>query len=349
MKRNGYLRIYLAVLFFVICNVTVIHAFCLSNDSIKQALLLRGLNEVHLENYTTAIKTYKKLIDDYPKHPIGYFCTAAVYKTIMQNHRVKTFENQLDSLLNLAIQVGQNAIQKDKNDASVHFYLGGAYGFLGLHKFRKRDWWGALHDGLKGISSLKGAVSIDSCLYDAYYGLGTYRYWRCARSKFLRLLFFKNDQNKGIDEIWIAIRKGKYTGIEGKYALVSVYYDYGDYFSAFSINEELFKLFPLNPSCLYMRCRLYEKQHDWLKAKDTIEKLLTCLLSSEYKSIGYEIECFYRIAFYNYELGHHSLALSNLQKAFLLKEKFDSSKELEGPLEDIGEIFEMMDRLYKLL
>jgi len=342
MKMERYMIIFkiMAIVQFFILPFS--HAADSSIDSTKHALLLQGLHEVHIEKYGAAIATFKKLVECYPQHPMGYFCTAAVYKTIMQNYRVTTFETQLDSFFNLAIQVGQQTIQQNKNDAYAHFYLGGAYGFRGLHKVRKRDWWGAFSDGLKGISNLKRAIAIDSCLYDAYFGLGSYHYWRSAKSKLLRLFFFRNDQKKGIDEIWTAIHKEKYTDIEGKYALVAIYYDQGDYEKALVVNQELHELFPLNPSCLYMRCRLFEKQGNWVGAQNTIEQLLLHLLNSEYKSIGYEVECHYRIALYNYHLGQFDQALNHVQKAFSLKDQLDKTIELEGPLEDINEIVEMM-------
>jgi tetratricopeptide (TPR) repeat protein len=325
------------------------HASDSSIDSAKHTLLLQGLYEVHIEKYEAAIATFNKLIEHYPQHPIGYFCTAAVYKTIMQNYRVTSFETQLNSFFNLAIQVGHQAIQNNKNDASAHFYMGGAYGFRGLHKVRKRDWWGAFKDGLEGISNLKRTVEIDSSFYDAYFGLGTYHYWRSAKSKILRLLFFRNDQKRGIDEIWMAINKGRYTAIEGKYALVAIYYDQGNYEQAFVVDQELYELFPLNPSCLYMRCRIYEKQGKWDQALKTMNQLLLHLLESDYRSIGYEVECHYRIALYHYNLAQLDQASSHVQKAWLLKDRMDKSIEIEGPFENFDEVAELIDQLNTML
>ncbi|UCE04804.1 MAG: tetratricopeptide repeat protein [bacterium] len=328
-------------------QIAVVHSYSL--DSTSHTLMLQGLHQVHIEQYMGAIGTFENLVKLNPQHPIGYFCTAAVYKTIMQNYRIKSFESQLDSILNLTIEIGNKAIQNDREDALAYFYLGGAYGFRGLHKVRKRDWWGAFNDGLKGLSNLKKAVRIDSSLYDAYYGLGTFHYWRSAKSKILRFLLFRKDQQKGIDEIWTAIYKGRYTDIEGKYALVAIYYDHGDYEKAFSLNQQLYELFPTNPSCLYMRSKLYEQQEKWGEAKQIFQQLLKHLLNSEYRSIGYEVECLYGIAYCHYKSSELEQALKHVKKALDLRNERDVSNEIEGPLEDFNEIEKKAMNLYGTL
>ena len=318
-------------------------------DSALQSLLLKGLHEVHSEAYDNALKTFRKLIDDYPRHPAGYFCTAAVYKTIMQNYRVKTFEPQLDQCIESAINAGQNGDRRDKEDAVISFYTGGAYGFRGLHKFRKRDWLGALKDGLKGISLLKLALERDSSMFDAYYGLGSYHYWRSAKSKVLRMLFFRNGKARGIGEIWKAIEKGQYTAIEGKYALVAIYYDQGDHDKALSVNQELYALFPTNPSCVYMRGRLLMKRGEWDQARSSMEALLSHLKGAGYRSAGYETECHYWIALCCSRLGLPDEALLHTQEALSVHKRLDIARELEGPLEDNDEIFAMAERLHEAL
>jgi len=338
---------FLKIIFLI--QILVFHisiAHCVEIDSTSHTLLLKGLHQVHIEDYNQALVTFKKLINHHPQHPVGYFCSAAVYKTIMQNYHIKDCESQLDSLLNLTIDIGNKAIKNAQHDMFASIYLGGAYGFRGLHKVRKRDYWGAFKDGLKGVSILKKAIKADSTVYDAFYGLGSFHYWRSAKSKLLRFLIYRKDQQKGIDEVWKSIKKGTYTDIEGKYALAAIYYDYGEYEKAFSVNQELFELFPTNPSCLYMRCRIFEKQGKWDEAKQTYFTLLNHLLNSEYKSIGYLVECYYGIGLCHYKLGEFEQASKHIKKALDLRKKRDASKELEGPLEDFDEIIENAVTLY---
>ena len=322
------------------------HAADPFQDSILQPLLLQGLHEVHIEAYDSAIGTFRRLIDICPGHPAGYFCTAAVYKTIMQNYRVKTFEPQMDTFIESAIQTGQDGEPGDGGGATLSFYRGGAYGFRGLHKFRKRDWLGALRDGLKGISLLKQALEEDTSMFDAYFGLGSYHYWRSAKSRLLRMLFFRNDKTRGIGEIWTAIEKGRYTAVEGKYALVAVYYDQEENEKALALNEELYTLFPTNPSCVYMKGRLLMRLGEWDRARNSMEALLSHLKNAGYRSAGYEAECRHWLALCCHRLGRPDEALRHVQEALSLRKQSDSAGELEGPLEDNDEIFAMSKRLH---
>jgi len=319
-------------------------------DSTSHTLIAQGMQKTHNENYTEAIETFEKLIDLHPQYPLGYFSTAAVYHTIMRNYRVKTFEVEFDSLLNLAIKIGEKQVRNDRKDALSHFYLGGAYGFRGFHEVRKGDWLGAFRDGWKGISCLQRVVIIEPELYDAYYGLGTYHYWRSAKAKILRFLpFMKNETQRGIEEVWLSINKGKYTTIEGKYALVAIYYDDKNYKEALSINQQLYELFPSNPACLYMRARIFEQLENWEESNECFENLLDHLSKSEYKSIGYQIECFYRIGLCLHKLGEFDSSLKQVEIGLNLKNNRDASKELEGPLENSSEILKKLNELNKTL
>ena len=72
-------------------------------------------------------------------------------------------------------------------------------------------------------------------------------------------------------------------------------------------------------------------------------------MNSEYKSIGYEVECHSRIVHFHHKLGESEQALEHIIIALDLKNKRDASKEMEGPLEDFDEIVEKAVNLYGTL
>ncbi len=219
-----------------------------------------------------------------------------------------------------------------------------------MHKVRKRDWWGAFQDGCRGISNLKKAIKLDTTLYDAYHGLGTYHYWRGAKAGALRFLpFFKNDKQRGLKETLLAINKGKYTSDEAKFGLVAIYYDCKEYEKALSVNQELYELYATNASCLYMRSRILDQQEKWEEAVEAYQNLLNHLLNSEFRNIGYEIECHYHLAYCHYKLGQFDDALKHVQKSLSLKNQRYTSIEMEGPLEDYNEIVKKAIKLHKKL
>jgi len=316
-------------------------------DNKLHTLLKQGIYQVHEEDYNNAITTFKKVIEFHPNYPMGYFLVAAVYQTIMRNYRTNVYDNEFEKFINLAINIGNKAIKQDRENALNYFYLGGAYGYRGLHKVRERNWIGAFFDGRDGMHNLKIALEKDPELYDVYYGLGTFHYWLGAKSKVIRFLFsYKGDRQQGIDEIEKAIVKGRYTIIECQYALIYIYYEEKNYQKAFLVNQELYEQFPLNPACLYIRARIYEQQEKWEEAKNTMQKLLHHLLASEYTSVGYEVECHYRIASYDYKIGDIISARNECLQALALENHRNPSKELEGPLEDFKQILKEAKQLY---
>ena len=320
------------------------------DDDTLHSLIDYGIGLVDAGHYDEALEGCRKLTLCYPESPVGYFYTAALYQVIMRNYRVKTNEQQFERFINLAIETGERAVKKDKEDSISYLYLGGAYGYRALHKIRKHKWFSAFRDGSKSISRLEKAIEAEPTLYDTYYGLGVYHYWRSAKSRtFWFLPFIGDERQKGIDELWQSIRKGKHSEIEGKYALMAICYNEANYGKAWEVNQQLYKLFPNNPSCLYMRGRILEQQGKWKEAEEAFRKLLNHLIASEYKSIGYQIECHYRIALYLSKQKQFQQASKECKLALQLGKLCNPDEELEGPLESAKEILHDAQKLRQQL
>jgi len=318
-----------------------------SIDNSAQARFKTGVGQMDAGDYEKALATFSELIRDFPEHPIGYFGAAGTYQTILRNYRITAFEVRYDSLLDKAVEIGNHAIRRHPEDVLARFYLGGAYGFRGLYKFRKREWLSAFHDGVKGLLNLEESLNLNQELYDAYYGLGIFHYFRSARGNVLGFLnLYPEGKKQGIHEIWLAVRKGFYSEVSGQYALMAIYYDEQEFDKAWKLNERLHARFPDNPSCLYMRSRISEQTGNWKEMLNASQQLLEHLQTAGYGSIGYEIECHYRIALSLYHQGEIDTAKEHLQTALKLNEKREPSKEIEGPLESDDEIMKKIELLY---
>lgn len=342
------IRSILCGLMFLILMPQSIYGQYLSYTPETDSLVTVGINQAHNLSLDSAIATFEHLIDYYPNHPIGHFYKAGIYDLFNQNYRIIVYEKKFEEAMELAIKVGEKHIKKNKNDALAYFYLGGAYGFRGLHRVYKRDWLNVFIDGYKGLKNLNKSLEKNPEFYDAYLGLGLYHYWRSAMTKKLRFLPFVSDlRQEGIDELKIAIEKGKYAGVETRIALASVYYNEEEYDSALVINNWLYKRFPRDPSILYTRTRIYEKKQLWQNMLETSNKLYNVITSYEYQSTGYKIECLYLKALAEFSLGYEADALDMLEQAIELEKVRNKKQELEGPNEDFDEIFDNVKKLYK--
>jgi len=163
------------------------------------------------------------------------------------------------------------------------------------------------------------------------------------------LPFIGDNRQKGIDEIWLSIQKGRHSEIEGKYALVSIYYNEKDYDKSYQLNQRLYQLFPDSPAAMYMKGLIEEKQKKWQEAQQTFQQLLAHLRAAEYKSLGYQAECHYRIAFYLSQEGQFDEAIKECEIALKLGEQRNASKELEDALSNTEDILKEARKLYEKL
>ncbi len=314
------------------------------------SLIQVGMNQVHQLETDSALVTFDVLAKIYPDNPIGYFYKGAVHDLVNQNYRITVFEKEFETEIDLAIKKGKNFVKKNKKDPLGFFYLGGAYGFRGLHAAKKRDWIDAFVDGLKGLNNLKKSVAIREDFYDAYFGLGMYHYWRSAMTKKLFFLpGFKDERQRGINELKLVIEKGKYAAIESHFGLVACYYNEAEYDSALAVNDVLYSQFTFDPSVLYMRARIFEKTEKWQNLYDMTQALYKLLMDFPHKSVGYQVECHYLMGLALQNLNQTGEAITHLETALALKKSRKKKAELEGPLEDFDDIYKNAKKLHKRL
>jgi tetratricopeptide (TPR) repeat protein len=309
-------------------------------------LINKAINLVYHQEYSVAMAMCDQVIENYPDNPMGYLGKAAVYHIIMLNYRVSLFENQFDSLITLAIKTGEKAIKKYKDDANAYFVLGAAYGFRGLNRIRKGQWFGAFRDGVRGISHLMKAHEMKKDLYDVYYGLGLYYYWKSAKAKVLTfLLLMKDEREKGIEYLKISIEKGNFSSTEAVFALIEIYYYEDRYEEALEEALSLKDKFSNDPTWNYLTAKILEKLGRWQESKKYFSKLLNLLEASQYQANSYLAECHYGIAKSSYELGDYETARRELRLAIELSKRWDKEKELEGPLLDFDKVLDRMNKL----
>lgn len=302
------------------------------------SLIIIGLSQVHAEKYDEAFETVHQITQIDPEGPVGYFGLASLYLLLMRNFRSRIFESRLDSLLDLAIEKGKS--KGFENDPMRLFFLGASYGYRGLHRARKLDYFGAFLDGWRGLKNLKKAYKLDPNLYDVFLGFGIYHYWRSALSSILRwITFTKDHRQQGINEVKLAMEKGRYVNVFGRYILTEFYYNEKRNEESLELCEQLSVDFPTNPSWLYIRIRCLERLNRWEEAELLWRKLLNHIENSEYTSIGFLVECHYGLALCRYHQGDKMTAHKECRKALELSRKRDPDTEIEGPLESFKEIF----------
>ena len=311
-------------------------------------LFEQALQKYHQEDYEGAIQLALQIRKSYPEEPAGVFALLTTYQTMMRNYRVRYYESQYDSLLDLVVKLSKKAIKRDKKNGVNYFYLGCAYGSRSIYYARRRQWMKAFRDGSQVLNNFKKAVSYSPEFYDAYYGLGLYKYWLSAKAKFLLFLPFVKDQRReGIEQIKLAAEKGRFLKIDSMYGLVSVYYNEGMYEEALKVNDQLYERYPNNPSLLYRRGRILQALGRWQEAMDIFSRLHEILSHTRLQSISFMIDCLFQMAKCHYTLGNYLETQRLCNLAMELEKSCDFSKELDGPIEKYEDIKKQLHELTK--
>ncbi|MFQ5709832.1 MAG: tetratricopeptide repeat protein [bacterium] len=317
-------------------------------DTSYYLIFEKALAKYHNEEYETAIQLATQLRVDYPDLPAGAFGLMATYQTIMRNYRVKLYESRLDSLMDLSIKLAKKAVKKNKRDGMNYFYLGCAYGSRSVYYARRGKWLDAFKDGTKVMNSFQKAVKYDPRCYDSYYGLGLYNYWLGASTKLLRILpFSKNKKKQGVEQVKLAVEKGRFLKVDGLYGLSTVYYNEGEYEKALEICNQLYAKYPNNPSLLYKKGRILKALKRWPEAIETFEQLYDQLQSVKYQSVSFKVDCLYQLAACQFQAGNTLDSWRNAQKAVELDKDCDMSKELDGPFDKHSDIEKQLQALNK--
>lgn len=301
------------------------------------SLIWEAIVQIDAEEFDSALVLFQRVIDADTTSPKGYFFVAAAYSNLVSDYRNFSYKSQFYDHVDRAIEIGERKEKSGNATAEDLFFYGGAVGYRGIFKSFDGDWWGAFKDGLRGRSLLGKAFDADSTYIDVYLGLGSYDYWRSAKTKALWWLpFFSDKREKGITEIKRSIEGGKFASHEGRYALMRIYYDYGKYNEEVELWENEVHLFnPEDPFSNYWLGRSYIELGDFEKALESFETVLSVYLRSPYYDPGGEMESRYFIGLCQYELGNLEEAAIQLRKSKDLSENLKGRKDIEEALKDV--------------
>ena len=300
----------------------------------------RGINLVFNGHFRESMQIFNELLPRYPNHPAPNFFKAAAYQVWMNNYRLNIFQKDLEQNIQAAIDKGKEMLKKEP-DPWVNFYVGAAYGYQAFNRFRKHEWVGAYLDSKKGLNHLEESFTLDPKIYDVYLAFGSYHYWRTAKSDFIRIVAFwiPDERELGLRQLQFSIDHGRYCPHEASYGLVSALFDYGAYEKAYTaLNRILAKKTELSFSDLYLKGRLLIKFEKWQEAESILLELRRRLESSEYPSVGYQVDCKYWIAVVLRAQKKSSEALAVAEDALRQSEKRNPDIELDGVFEDFDEI-----------
>ena len=177
-----------------------------------ESLVQQAISLAIEQKYDKALGRADSVVKLAPEEPIGYFFQAAVLQARMLDYGMLDDEKAFFSATGISRKLAEKKLRQNVKDAWAHFFLGSALGYEAFFLGKKKRYFEAFRTGWQSIQHLEAALKHDPELYDAYLGIGTYKYYRSKMSKSLAWLPFVDDERaEGIRMIRQAMANGRYS------------------------------------------------------------------------------------------------------------------------------------------
>ncbi|MBN2010155.1 tetratricopeptide repeat protein [candidate division KSB1 bacterium] len=274
------------------------------------SLICHGIEQSILQNYSEAEDVFTSLISSEPLNPRAYFFKAAVIQSKMMDFESMEWEAEFYKLLDQTEAKAKQLKQQQPENPWSYFYLGSAYSYRAFYEGRAGSYVTAAKHGLAGIKALKKAIEIDSTIYDVYFGLGSYKYWRSKMTRYINWLpLIKDERKQGTEMVKQAASKGRYTRYAAINELTWILIDDGQVSEALSWAKIGLAKYPHSRFFMWGTAKCYFNLQQYNEALIMYEQILESLSQESINNHYNEIICYYKIADCYYHLNDNDSAL----------------------------------------
>lgn len=222
--------------------------------------------------------------------------------------------------------------------AKLLFYLGSAYGYLAFYQERIGEWFSAIKNGKKAHDFLQSVVETDSTLWDAYLGLGSYKYWLSTKIHWLP--FVDDERQEGIQLILKTIEHNAASRPLAMHQLIYILLDYGDFNLAEKIGNEIIKEYPQSQFIYWAYSHIFMKKKDFKKAIMAYQKLLLLIEADPDSNPNHRITCLARMMDMYAKSGDCEQALMTIVSIEnnIYYSAIRNNEEVERLLEEVNDI-----------
>jgi len=297
------------------------------NDE-TSSLLQEGIILTIVHRFEEAQERFKRVQELEEENPAGYFYEAALLQSKMMDWETDQFEKDFLDLIDRAIGLARKRIRRGQEDPWAHFYLGSALSYKGFYLARKGRWLTSLYNAVQGVKELERAVKIDSTLYDAYLGIGTYKYWRSRLTQIFHWLpFFPDEREEGIRMVRLALQRGRYSRYVALSNLTWILMDAGRVRESIRLSQQGLELFPGSRFFLWSLAGGYFMNKNYRKAIEAYQRILDSLKGESYNNHYNELICRLKIAQSYFQLGDYKRSLEECERILNLDLKGEIKKK----------------------
>jgi tetratricopeptide (TPR) repeat protein len=318
--------------------------FAQTNSDLPSELdtqIFAGIRAIHNDRYGEALAHFDVVRKARPDHPAGYFFYGAALEWQDEDYRNFVQNEEFFSNMNLVVEKGKALLKKDSKNAWASFYIGAGYGFMGITSIKFGNWVKAFFDGQNGYTYLDKALKLKPDLYDGYFGLGQFHYWRSKKASIIRAFTLHDEMKMGIKELHVALTNGYYTVHEVRNSLVSIYWLEGEYDKSLALIAEAQAIFPDYLATYWALALNHMSTKEWALALVDLTNIEKKLRASKVTGPIAFIECFtWRASVYS------SMGKLNEAKAAIKMARSVDPSAVKG-IERYNELSRDLDRIGK--
>lgn len=238
------------------------------------------------DKFAEALSSIDKIEESKPVFPIADCLRAAMYYKLTEEYRTRAFENEFDESIKKAVTaLAKEDDDKQKGDkfkAKRLQFLGSAYGYRGMYRVFTGLWASAFLDGKRGQDVLVDSFQLDNSLVDNKAGIGTYLYWRSAKSGVVKYLLFWGDKKKeGIDDLNLAIEKAKIVKLWAMGGLLRIYIEEKKGTASLELADKILAVVPNDTGTLRRKAFVLEKKGKIADAINVYEQILSIVRAKD--------------------------------------------------------------------
>ncbi len=346
MQVIGHSVLYSLIAFFFFYNTLFAGSY--PNKTVDN-LIRSGVDYLLNHNHEAARHKFSELNRLFPKIPLGkiYLAVSEIAKSIEYSEKFN--EDKIEKLLDDAKELSDSLYRKNKNDLWSTYFVALSKGYDAYYKGMNGDYFSAITNGISSITYYERCLEIDSLFYDSYIALGTFYYWKSAKTKALTWLpFVSDDRPLGKRLLEKSISKDTYGHFLGAYSLVWIYIENNELNSALNLCKELLKDYPNNRLFKLTLARIYT-EFDKTKAINIYNEVLETVMGLDRNNHITEIELKHKIAMQYNDLGKYDKSLDYCKNILQIKLKDKYAREQLGTrLDRVKKLYEeLQDKLKK--
>ncbi len=310
------------------------------SDPELREMILTGIDHTINEHYAEAESVFTVLSTRFPRSPAGPLFRAGTVQTEMLDLEDERIWREARTLIEETIKKAETWAAKDPDNPEPYFFSGSAYGYWAMYESKWGQWYNAVQRGLKAANRFKTAIELDPTFIDAYVGLGSYQYWKSAKTAALSWLpILEDERRQGIRNLERVAETGTFAQTTAKNSLVWIWLDYGFPQNAYDISVELREQYPESKLFLWGMGKAALDSYRWREAME-IYDTLAARINDEGPGNYYNlIECAYYTAIAANEAGDYDRCRAECQKAHAYPAPAHVRKRQKGKLAELEQLY----------